>query len=101
MDDLCRRVQFGTVDNRALGAASCQSKVRQQALKVPHAKVAALKLTVEDRGNPELGTWNVLGRGRPLQVPVGHGLEEAAQAQEHLILSAGRNQLQGDRRVHS
>ena len=38
MDDRCRRVQFGTVDNRALRATSYQWKVRQQALGLPHSK---------------------------------------------------------------
>ena len=61
----------------------------------------SLELWNVERGtrNSELGTRS--GLGRPLQVPVGHGLEEVAQAQEQLILSAGGNQLQGNRDAHS
>ena len=47
--------------------------------------------------NLEPGTWNVLALGGLLQVPLGHGLEGVAHAQEHLILSAGGDQLQGNR----
>ena len=47
--------------------------------------------------NLEPGSWNVLALGGLLQVPLGYGLEGVAHAQEHLILSAGGDQLHGNR----
>ena len=42
MGDLCQRVQFGTVNNRALRTASCQSQVRQQA----HLSLSSSKMGI-------------------------------------------------------
>ena len=56
MDDLCRRVQFGTVDNRALGTASLRPpkpRLAQQLWRAALGMLALTALSCVDSGLPE------------------------------------------------